>query len=282
MGKVRTREIRQTRHYFDTERTEIAYPGVTSICGMIAKPFLAPWSAGMAADLAIDSFPFLQQMAERDRKGARQYIAGASRRYTDIRSNIGTRAHTQFERMARGLPLSDDGYHPDMAPYVAAYREFLAQVNPEFIRHEDIAWSDTHEYAGSFDVMMRVWVDEKTQKLTPDRSGTPQLLLVDYKTSKNAYPDVALQLSAYAHADCIIDTEGERHPMPEFDGGAVLWITPDKWEFKPVEIGPHVFAHFLHLREDFRWDREVSKTVLGKPVAGSAAAFVSGSERRAK
>lgn len=282
MGRVRTRTVQQTRHYFDTERTEIVYPGVTSICGMVAKPFLAPWSAGMTADLALDSLDFIKGMAERDRKGARQYLAGAARRYTDIRSDIGTRAHELFELMARGLPLTDDGDHPDMLPYIAAYREFLDQVNPEFIRHEDIAWSDTHKYAGSFDVVMRVWIDEETKKPTPDRSGTPQLLMADYKTSKNAYPDVALQLSAYAHADYIIDTEGVRHPMPEFDGGAVLWITPGKWEFKPVRIGAEVFDHFLHLRETFRWDRETSKKVLGKPIAGSAAKFVTGTERRAK
>lgn len=282
MGKMRTREIKQARHYFDTEATEIAYPGVTAVCGMIAKPFLVGWAAGMAADLAIDSFPFLRQMAERDRKGARQYIAGAARRYTKIRSDIGTRAHTQFELMARGLPLSDDGYHPDMVAYVAHYREFLAQVNPEFVRHEDIAWSDTHEYAGSFDAYAYVWFVPGTTTPDPTRQGEKRLVIIDYKTSKNAYPDVSLQLSAYAHADFVIDTEGVRHPMPKFDTGAVLWVTPDKWEFKPVEIGAEVFNHFLHLRETFRWDREVSKTVLGKPVAGSAATFVGGSERRAK
>lgn len=282
MGKVRTRTVQQTRHYFDTEQTEIVYPGVTSIKDMVAKPYLTGWAAGMSADLALDSFEFLQDMAGRDKAGARQYIAGAARRYTNLRSDIGTRAHTQFELMARGLPLTDDGYHPDMTVYVAHYREFLQQVNPEFIRHEDVAWSDTHQYAGSFDVIMRIWADESTGKITPDRSGTPQLLMADYKTSKSAYPDVALQLSAYAHADCIIDTEGARHPMPEFDGGAVLWITPGKWEFKPVRIDQEVFDHFLHLRETFRWDRVTSKTVLGKPVAGSAAKFVSGSERRAK
>ncbi|MCR8576453.1 hypothetical protein [Streptomyces sp. Isolate_219] len=282
MGKVRTRKIHQVRHYFDTEATEIVYPGVTSICGMIAKPFLAPWSAGMTADLALDSLEFIKDMADRDRKGARAYLAGAARRYTDIRSDIGTRAHTQFELMARGLPLDDDGYHPDMVPYVAHYREFLQQVNPEFVRHEDIAWSDTHEYAGSFDAYAYVWFVPGTDTPDPTRKGEKRLVIIDYKTSKSAYPDVALQLSAYAHADFVIDTEGVRHPMPTFDGGAVLWITPDKWEFKPVRIDYVVFSHFLHLRETFRWDREVSGRVLERPIAGSAAKFVSGSERRAK
>src|SRR5690606_35567842 len=127
-----------------------------------------------------------------------------------------------------------------------------------------VAWSDTYGYAGSLDVVMRVWLDEDG-KPTPDRSGVPHLIMGDWKTSKATYPDVALQMSAYMNADYIIDPDGNTESMPEFDGAAVLHITDDTWAFKPVDVSAAVFDQFLTLRRTFDWDRELSRKVIGKP-----------------
>jgi hypothetical protein len=43
-----------------------------------------------------------------------------------------------------------------------------------------------------------------------------------------------------------------------------------------------VFAQFLHLRATFDWDRETSKTVIGKPLAAGGTSFVTGTQRRGK
>jgi hypothetical protein len=288
MPKVRTVQRAGSRFYVDHE-TRVTVPGVTSVIGMLAKPFLAFWNAKMVAELAVDSLPFVEQMAARDRQGAVDYLKGAARRYTKIRSDIGSTAHDMFERMIRGegnlttrTPRGDWAVrvHPDMDPYREHFAEFLAAVNPELVRAEDIAWSDTHEYAGSFDAILRVWVDD-AGRITPDRSGEPVTLIVDWKTSKATYPEVALQMSAYANADKLIDAEGNDLPMPEFDGAAVLHITPDEWAFKPVRIDREVFAVFLALRQIFDWDRTLSKEVLGKPLARSGGALITGTQRRA-
>lgn len=272
---------RGPRHYFDTTAPEVRYPGVTGIVGMLPKPFLQRWNANMAADYAVENSDILPRMVERDAKAAKQAIAGAAYRYTKKRSDIGSQAHDLFERMIRGENIGR--FQPqDMVPYVAHFREFLDAVNPELVRAEDVAWSDTHRYAGSFDAILRVWLDEKNQP-TPDRSGTPYLFLVDWKTSRSTYPDVALQLSAYAYADEIISPDGVREPMPEFDGAAVLHITDSEWEFLPVDINRDtVFAQFLHLRKTWVWDRVTSKHVLGKPTARKGGAIQTGTQRRAK
>jgi hypothetical protein len=268
------------RFYFDTDAPEIRVPGVTSVIGMLAKPFLQHWAAKMTAELAVDSIDFVQRMAERDRDGAISYLSGAARRYTKTRSDVGSEAHDLFERMIRGQHIGRVGM--DMEPYRRHFAEFLDAVNPELIRAEDVAWSDTHQYAGSFDGMLRVWVDPETKKATPDRSGVPALVMGDWKTGKNTYPEVALQMAAYAFADRIISPDGASEPMPEFDGGAVLHITDEQWAFKPVRIDRDVFDVFLSLRHLFDWDREISKTVLGKPLAKSYGALVTGTQRRAK
>jgi hypothetical protein len=106
--------------------------------------------------------------------------------------------------------------------------------------------------------------------------------MADWKTSKSTYPDVALQMSAYAHAEFIVSPDGSREAMPSFDGAVVLHITPDQAAFKPVRIDEaDVFAHFLSLRHTFEWVNSVSKTVLGDPIWSTDGALVTGTQRRA-
>jgi hypothetical protein len=278
VGQVRTIQRGGSRFYVNPEKPEIRLPGVTSIVGMLPKPFLQFWNAKMVAELAVDSIDFVARMAERDRQGAVDYLKGAARRYTSMRADVGSKAHDLFERMMRGEYVGR--VHPDLEPYRANFAEFMREVNPELVRAEDIAWSEKHGYAGSFDAILRVWLGEDG-KPTPDRSGTPHLLIVDWKTSKDTYADVALQMSAYANAETVIDPDGNTEPMPEFDGAAVLHITPDQWAFKPVRIDPDVFEFFLNLRKTFTWDRDVSKTVIGRAIAKSSR-IVTGTQRRAK
>lgn len=290
MPKVRTIYRGGSRFYIHPENPDAVHPGVTSILGMLPKQnFLGPWNAKMAAELAVDSIDFVSDMAGRDREGAVQYLSGAARRYTKVRADVGSRAHDLFERMMRG----EGGFTernargqftvrvgPDMEPYRQHFAEFLEAVNPELVRAEDVAWSDTHGYAGSFDAVMRVWLDAYG-KPTPDRSGQPALIMGDWKTSRSTYPDVALQMAAYMNADYIIDPDGNREPMPEFDGAAVLHITDETWAFKPVVADASVFRQFLTLRRTFDWDRVDSKRVIGKAIAGKAR-LVTGTERRAR
>ncbi|OKI71406.1 hypothetical protein [Streptomyces sp. MJM1172] len=270
--------------FYENQETSESVPGVTSVCGMLNKPFLPRWSANMAAELAVDSLDYLSAMAERDREGAIKYVAGASYRYTKSRADIGSKAHDLFERMIRGegrLTVRDSlgGFvvrvHPDLEPYRANFADFLEVVKPVLVRAEDVAWSDTHKYAGSFDALLSI-LDEDGQRVT---------VIADWKTGKNTYPEVALQMAAYGFADRLIDPEGNSVPMPKIDAAAVLHITPDQWSFKPVRFDAEVFEHFVTLRKTFDWDREVSKTVLGKPFASGPAeygALVTGTQRRAR
>lgn len=292
MSVIDTVKKSGARFYVNDARPGVTVPGVTSVISMLPKQdFLAPWQAGMAADLAIDSFDYLKDMASRDRAGARRYIAGAARRYTEVRSKLGSRAHDIFERLMNGEEVSY--VHPDIVNHVQHFREFLAAVNPELVRAEDVAWSYTHEYAGSFDAILRIWVKvdaagqpvlrkDGTFIITPDRSGTPILVMVDYKTSKSTYSDVALQLAAYRFADVIIDPDGSETPMMKLDGAAVLHITDEQWAFKGVRADQAVFAAFLTLRKVFDWVRTDSKDVIGKALAASAGPMVTGTQRRGK
>ncbi|WP_327073339.1 hypothetical protein OG196_15225 [Kitasatospora purpeofusca] len=250
---------------------------MTSVLSMVPKPFLAFWNARMVAELAVDSLDFVAQMAARDRAGAVDYLKGAATRYTRARARVGSDAHDLFERLLRGERVDRVG--PDLEPYKRHFLEFLEVVRPELVHAEDVCWNDEVGYAGSFDAILRVRI-RPDGTLGPD--GVEQLLIVDWKTSKDTYPEVALQLSAYRHAERIIHADGTEEPMPVVYGAAVLHITDQGWEFKPVRSGTDVFAVFRQLRKVFDWDRSASKTVIGRALAASADRMVTGTQRRAQ
>src|SRR5690606_29117744 len=129
----------------------------------------------------------------------------------------------------------------------------LDVVQPELIDAENVAWSDTHGYAGSYDAILRVKVDPETLKADPQ--GEAVTIMGDWKTGSKTYPDVALQLSAYAHADRIIDAEGNSRPMLETQGAAVLHVTADQWAFKSVRCDEEVYSYFLECLRFFNATR---------------------------
>lgn len=272
---IKTTKVRRVRHYYDEAEPSVRYPSVTGIIDMLPKPWLQYWAAGMTAELAVDSLAILSDMAERDRAGAIAYLRGASSRYTKQRAGIGSEAHDLFERMIRGQAVGR--VHPDMEPYRRGFAQFLEEVQPELVRAEDVAWSDTHRYAGSFDAILRIRLGDDGKH---NPAGDEHTVIVDWKTSASLHSEVALQISAYAHAEYVISPDGTRSMMPACEAGAALHITPDGWEFVPVEIGSEVFDHFVSLRHTFDWTRSVSDNVLGDPIALSPQAFVTGTERR--
>lgn len=273
---IRTIQRGGSRYYVNPDTAE-KVPGVTSVVGMLPRSFLVYWAARMTAEAAVDNLPAVVSIAERDRQGAVDYLKRAHSRYTKLRANVGSDAHDLFERMIRGEAVGR--VHPDLEPYRRHFAAFLDTVRPELVRAEDVAWSDAHHYAGSFDAILRVRLDEEGM---PDEAGESVLLMADWKTSARTYPDVALQMAAYAHADRLISPDGTSEPMPAVDGAAVLHITPEAWEFLPVRVDAEVFSVFLSLRHVFDWDRSVSKTVLGRAIAESTRSLVTGTQRRAK
>ena len=278
MGRVRTIRRGGSRFYVEPS-TDHKAPGVTSIIGMGPKPFLQYWAARTVAEAAVEKaeavlsirgkYDQRTQTYDGDPDAAIDMLKGAPLRYTKQRAAVGSDAHDLFERMIRGETVRRVGQ--DLAPYKRHFAEFLDEVQPELLLAEDVFWSDTYDYAGSGDAVLRV-VDESGEKLN---------VLVDWKTGRDTYPDVALQLSAYAHADRVIGEDGESRPMPRIDAGLVLHITPERWALKPVRIDDEVFTVFLHLRAIFDWDRTLSREVIGRPIA-SGGQMVTGTERRAR
>ncbi|GAB1326956.1 PD-(D/E)XK nuclease family protein [Streptomyces sennicomposti] len=266
MAGVSTIKRGGSRFYVDPENGDVKVPGVTSVVGQLPKDFLTFWAAKEAAEAAVTNWDIVSQLVQRDPKGAVDYLKNAHRRKTTAASDLGSACHDIFERLARGETVNERHVHMDVKPHVRWFREFLDEVQPEFILCEETVWSDSHRYAGSFDCIAKI--DGET-------------VIVDYKTSKAVYDSVGLQLSAYRYADRIILAEtGESVPVPEMAGGAVLHVRPEGWSLVPVKCDEEVFETFKALLSVFQWETVGKKRVVGKPVA-SGGEFVSGTQRRA-
>jgi hypothetical protein len=252
--KVSTIKRGDSRFYVHPE-DDRKVPGVTSVVGMLPKPFLTRWAAKSVAEYAVANVASVIGLAMNDKVGAVDLLKGAPWRDTKQAADTGTAVHDLFERMGNGEDIGR--VHPDLKPYVEHFESFLAEFEPTFLFQEETVWSDEHLYAGSFDALCeihgeRVWVDYKTT-----RSGV--------------HDEVALQLAAYAHADFILRSDGTRVPLPKSTKAAVLHVRPEGWSLVPVRIDRDVFDAFLHLRQTFEWVNGNSKSVLGKAVNASPA-----------
>lgn len=266
MAGVSTLQRGGSRFYVDPDNGAIKVPGVTSVVGMAPKDFLTYWNAKIVAETAVEQIDTVVRLAERDPAGAVDYLKGAPRRFTRAASDLGSAAHDLFERLARGEVINDRHVHVDIKRHVRWFREFLDEIQPEFLHMEETVWSDTHQYAGSFDAIAKV---------------DGEVVVLDWKTSRAIYDSVALQLSAYRFADRIIlSSDGSSVAMPQMVGGAALHVRPEGWALHPVECGPTVFDAFLHLRGTFDWEKEGKKRVIGKPIARGGE-METGTQRRA-
>lgn len=226
-------------------------PSVTSIQNALAKPALQFWAAKMVAQCAVEEFGTLAQMVgSGNADNAVDYLKRAPGRSSGKAAGLGSEIHDLADRIGKGEIL--DRVHPDHQGFVDQLHKFIEDFEVGFMESEATVWSDTHGFAGTLDAIVMI---------------DGEAILLDYKTGASGiWPDVALQLNAYARADEILDKSGERRPLPKIDGAAALHLRPDSYELIPVRLGDDVFDVFQALITASSWVREISKTVLGNPV----------------
>ncbi len=224
-------------------------PSVTSIVGCLPKRALQFWRGKMVAECAVEDFGIVADFVSKGNPSAAvDHLKRAPDRSSGAAAKTGTDVHNLCERISKGEDIGR--VHPDLQGFVDHFRQFIVDFEPGFLEIEATCWSDTYGYAGTLDFI--AMIDDEA-------------VICDIKTGKSgAWPDVALQLSAYANADFIIDAAGERRPLPQIDAAAVLTVRPDGYRLIPVRLGDDVFDTFKALIEVSNWEHDVSKTVIGK------------------
>ena len=230
----------------------VKIPGVTSILGDgLAKPALINWAAKTVAGYAVDNWDTLGELKLSERL---KTLEGAHYADRDAAGKRGTEVHRLAEQLNQGVEVA---VPEELAGHVESYVKFLDEHDPRVLLSECsvVHLLAKNEYAGTLDVVA-------------DFPALGKRLLCDIKTARSGvFPDNALQLAAYRYATSFLDLDGELKPMPEVDGCAVIHVRADGYSLVPVEAGPAEHRFFLYCRQLWRWQNEVSKTVVGEEIA---------------
>src|SRR5215471_13100710 len=174
--------------------SEIRLWSVTTLIkqGLGTSEALVNWAVNETAKAAIEKRRTVAQMLEdEDEDAAIRWLRDARWRSTGKAQVRGTELHAAAEALALGArPIVDAG----VMPYVEQYRKWLVTYSPRFLMAEAPVYNPAAYYAGTLDGVIEF-------------GGKP--FLFDIKTTPHGpnsdkrrppYPEVALQLCAYAHA----------------------------------------------------------------------------------
>lgn len=283
----------------DGQTTE-RYWSVTTIIKLgIPSPALIEWAAKITAVKALDNLDTLYHLTKKGQRGeAISYLREERFRVVDRARITGAQAHEAIEAYKLGRPFP--GVPDDVRDYYEAFLRMLDDQAPHILQTEAKVFNRTRRYAGQLDsiAVFPKLADRVPRSCpscrakailgeghapdcaTPDLPATEftfgdergPVLVVDYKTGKGpkkggVYPDVALQLAAYDRAEFIGMPDGTEHPLPLIDGAVAIHLQPGWSELVPVHTGEAVWRAFLHAYEVARWQEEVSKGVIGRPIA---------------
>lgn len=241
------------RYYRHPLHPDVQYLSVTNALSVINKPALVTWAARLVAEEAMDQLPALVRQARTDRAGAIAALKGQPYAKRDAAADLGSRIHAMAEAHTLDQP------HPitnDLTPFLAQYLAFLGDFRPEFEASEITVAHNGHRYAGTLDAIATI--------------GGARYI-IDYKTSStrpvgSAYPEYALQLAAYRHAEVVWLPDGTETPMPDVQAAAVLNLRPDGYALIPVRTDQDTFGAFLHALELGTFLNEQGDDVIGQPM----------------
>lgn len=173
--------------------------------------------------------------------------------------NEGTQVHEAVEEMLKGEEVSwmdnygNAKYNENVWNMINKFYEFWSTYKPELIHSEAFIYSDTHQYAGTADIVCTL--DNETW-------------LLDIKTSNSLHKSQELQLAAYAVA--MEECKGIK-----IDRTGIIWLKSSKrkesnkdgvyqgkgWEVKVVDNIEENFELFKLIYRLYRLDYPETKPI---------------------
>ena len=214
-------------------------------------------------------------------------IRNASNRTRDKAGTAGSKAHDLIEHyiltIAEGSSwdwtVALGGAIEPVKQIIARFQDFEREWEPEWEATELTVFNATAGYAGSLDFIAHIPLLGEG------------LTLGDFKTGRGVFPETALQMAAYRHAE-FVETKGHKAsvPMPKTERSIVVHLRPDDdksyqdkhpksyYEVIPMNTGDEVFEMFKYVTQVAWFTREGSDW-QHPPVTVAdlrAAAFVEG------
>lgn len=236
------------------------YPRVTSIKGVIGSgDALINWAAA-CVDAEVKALVQSHLDGKLDREGLLiclqdPDLKACHTRLRDRKADYGTLFHRIAEDYGRGDSFAVYDVEPSHMDIAAAFRAWLAEFEPNYIATEFSVISDTHGYMGTCDAICEI-------------GG--RRVMIDYKTSKAAYKEFAIQMAAYRYADMYVQKAGpERkdrtgkylpvegpYPMPQVDACCVLLASPEGCRLMDMSVTEGTFEAFLAAKRIYEFQRE--------------------------
>lgn len=227
---------RGRNHHYEIDGARV--DGVTTIIGSgMPKPALAYWAAKSVATYVadLDVTAFAELKAERGRAGLAHWLKTVPWRDRDAAAAKGTEVHKYADALIGGAEVVD--VPAELESYVDSAVKFMNEWKPRPVLTETVVASRRWRYAGTFDLIADL----------PDG----RRVLFDYKTSRSGiWPETALQLAAYRHADFYVGDDGTEIPLSEvgITECMAVWVRPDGYAVIPLNADEQVFKAFLHVQ----------------------------------
>ena len=107
------------------------------------------------------------------------------RQILHLRAEFGTTVHKLFEIIMGGDEVTSDNYNDEIQTTIKLFNEWRSEHKFKDVATEQHLWSKKHKYAGTTDCIAIM---------------DNELVLLDWKTSKDIYDEYWLQLSMYVAA----------------------------------------------------------------------------------
>ena len=117
------------------------------------------------------------------------------------RQVFGTKMHSMFEHMLLGDFIKPEKWeHKEAEEDNLLFKLFTHNCSIKAESLEQRLWSDEYGYAGTVDLICKYTSHNPYCVRGHEREFKDDLVIVDYKTSRDIYDDYFLQLAAYTHA----------------------------------------------------------------------------------
>jgi hypothetical protein len=242
MGTLETTN-QSGRRYIHPKNPEITVPSVTTFLSIMDKPALPRWSAKTVAEYAVEHHEAWSGLPADDAiKLLKSIPWDRAKRSADR----GTDAHTYAEeRLTLGLPPNPVTNELENVDLII---EELESRGFKLVDTEVTMWSEPGSYAGTCDLLGYM---------------NDELWLLDWKTSKAVYPDMALQLAAYRWSSWYMSNDGQYVKLyddagkPTIKRAAVLWVPKEgRGGIVEMKVGSDEYEAVLAARRLWQWNQD--------------------------
>lgn len=197
------------RHRYTLDDTPV--PSVTTILGVLDKPGLPYWAAGLVARDAIENCAYWGQRIRNGEDPGRiiRDLKRSPWKERDKAARRGTRIHQVLEAAAHGDPTECPR---DLLPMAQQAVDLLDREGVRTVETEARGYNRGLWYAGTIDLIATI------------RGRT---WLLDWKSSRSVHETHVMQVAAYAHMDTILTIDGEEKPMPHIDRLGIIHISDE-------------------------------------------------------